>query len=483
MNAPSIFARAKPAAILCRETISYRIDIPQFTTAVLQRPGKARGEITLRIPYDGYESFTRDALEDVQQLLKKRASDAELTATIGYLGWTHYQHLDLGAEWRAGLRHDTFRLDIPIQNPDLTQPAQLYADSWVYKMVFPYQYKPPAGLAVVVKALLWDEKSLFLLNDNALADHKSIEHHLMDPTSVLILCADVQLYLPRVSNVHGPMPKLEPKLKSFRLHHPPGFLYQDIRLFTDVRNPREHPLVYDPEKKGVEWKEICLRPRRDPQNSGSERRLFATPTMQLHFHHPEELLSQSKWYGTIDIKIPTILLSGVDICYFDATGTLIPEMNIKKSTDIHIDLAIDLPACMENRPYVAIRRLEFPGLTLNEDLVGELKSMLIDLEFALEGEPAISKDNAQAPTCLLKASRTSDPNPLFIQVLAVGDTTITRRETAIPGGQRYTTAVRRGTTRITLWAKQKKNHHTLAQALNQLQVTLEERMRHTSALI
>ena len=298
MDTARLFARARPAVIICRETLAYQIEIPQSTTARLQSPGKARGKITLRIPYDGYQSFSREALDDVKPHLQPASFPYELSATIGYLGLVNYQHLELDDERRADLYHNTVRLEIPVRNHQLTNLEQLCADTFRYEIAYIYQYAPPQGFEVAVKATLSDE-NLQPPSTDCRPDHDPTNTYPTDFTSYLILCIQVRLYLPQESNTQGPAQRPAPELKSFRLQCPMGTLYQDVQLCLDHKNDvqscidheneKEHPFVYALERGEIEWKDLRLDPAENSDETGLNRRLFTTPPMRLRFRHPETL--------------------------------------------------------------------------------------------------------------------------------------------------------------------------------------------------
>ena len=110
----------------------------------------------------------------------------------------------------------------------------------------------------------------------------------------------------------------------------------------------------------------------------------------------------------------------------------------------------------------------------------DIQTALRDRGFRVEGDPIITQDGEEIIyTCA--ARRPQSPYPLLLGLVARGRRHTTRRESTIPGGQRYTSIFESGELTIHLVAETPGNSRVLVEELNALQLVLRERFDRVKA--
>jgi len=145
-----IFARANPESVEIEETFEFVQEISR-NRSVGHGPDDPTGRITISLPYDGDECFTRDAVKDVEQHLQRRGShDGDIEALIGHLVLANYQDTNLPDPAVLNLtgRFGVVPLRLPVRSPDLGDIQDLVSDRHEYR--YEVKYAPAADRPKII---------------------------------------------------------------------------------------------------------------------------------------------------------------------------------------------------------------------------------------------------------------------------------------------------------------------------------------------
>ncbi|MDT0350305.1 hypothetical protein [Pseudonocardia charpentierae] len=143
VTSENIFARARPQKVSVTEAYSYHQELSANPFISQLRGDAHRGRISAHVPYDGYQYFTRNAIEDAQEQIEQLQiddPDARLEATIGHLAFVNIRDTRRKDGSPLAALHDAIPLRVPVRCSELKH-TQRY--SGVHEAVLNIDYFPP----------------------------------------------------------------------------------------------------------------------------------------------------------------------------------------------------------------------------------------------------------------------------------------------------------------------------------------------------
>lgn len=112
----TLHARAKPEKVEITESYSATQEISKNPSMDVDGPGI--GQIEVKIPYDGCDYFTRQAVDDVKRGIDLHPGAGERKANIGYLLLTDHAKTDLRSIVQRHNQVGVIPLDIAVTSAD-----------------------------------------------------------------------------------------------------------------------------------------------------------------------------------------------------------------------------------------------------------------------------------------------------------------------------------------------------------------------------
>jgi hypothetical protein len=302
----------------------------------------------------------------------------------------------------------------------------------------------------------------------------------------LIFMFNVDLALPKtVRN------KKEPLLHCLKLTWPTTTSYHNLRLLIpppsderDWEKWEEKTLFYIPFEPGrVEWRGVrfSIDPKQEPKNT--EINIWKTPPMLLIIEDPGEFYQQKVLPFSLEVTLPDALLSGGQPQLFDTLGQKMGDQNVKAHTKIQIEGSINLQQRFDRKILSPHQQLQFAGVMAEAIRIRDIEILLRDKGFRVsKAEENEIENQPVRPMYLLKASRKEGPDDITLRILVRGLLDQTQRETTIPGGQKYTTALEHGSMVIDMRAELRGDIKKLTQLMNEIHKELKERFHHVVTL-
>ena len=282
----------------------------------------------------------------------------------------------------------------------------------------------------------------------------------------------IELALP--DRIHSSM---SPSLDFMRLEWPVATSYHLLNLMCEGQENED--LFYVAEEGSVEWRGLRFKNNTSARNKIEGIHLYRTPYMILEIREPGEFYQKQYLVGRVEITLPGVLLSGLRYECFDATGTHISDAYLKKnthlriSTQILIDLEINLEQCFNRKVLSPYMQLYFEDVILEKSRVNDIALFLRDMGLVVS-EPVDLSRQKDRPQFGLLAHKKEGRDELFLIFRANGMRTQTDRQTIIPGGKTYTTTVDSGNMELDVRAELRGNVHKLTGMMNEIHDKLEK---------
>ena len=488
-----LFARANPSNLTINELYQYYANISGNPT--IDEKGQPQGIISLQVPYDGYEYFTRDAYADVK--LHHQASSNELCAAIGHLAVSGISSDDFWSEHDTKPPRQVLKLEVPV--PGDTEDLGMLKDdrrvglfSHHYQPAWPEVYPRPRPVMVTVE--VYDERTLSesILEGSTLDELTQITHELSFERS-LIFDFKVEIALPKKI-------KLDelPVIRRMSLEWPVATSYRMLHLNVGAESSidkegQEHPIYYVPEEGSVEWRDIQFESGLlDPDSDESitthvdAPHFYSAPMMRLKVDEPGELYQKPILVSRLEIELPNVLLSGLQSEYFAATGYPAQVKSIAKKTTLLVDMEINLEQRFDRKVFSPYQHLQFEGVMLEDIRMMDVTTLLRDLGFHVipfDSKPYLTiEESGSQRKYAVVGRKTEGPDEMNIVILAKGTLGKTERETIIPGGKTFKTVVDSGNLELEMRAELRGNVQKLTNILNTIHTSLKERFSHVTTL-
>lgn len=487
------FARARPEVIRISEIYSYVQEISHLASLDPDSVPYQAGEVEVVIPYDGYQFFSSQSLADVVGQLGTLTADHPAEALIGHLTVASFGRTRLS----QNLGLEGSRNSVPIKVPvagEVMDPKWLGTDRRTCVLDAVYEIIEPDIWPIAVDIKIKDEDILNPSPDQSSPCANASDLLQIGDTISRQLNARGNLRLVFVVTatvLGGPLAEaLTPSVSRFGLSWPVLPSLRSVQLFVGEGDQVvEMPIRYDPIKRRLEWRAVPMTLQRVSEGAGLLT--FRSPPMELRIYQPGDLYpdtdtagvaatggeeggSQEKLLGDTEVEISGWLFSGLDVRYFDGLGRLDPQVSIQRTTKLRNRFHVVLDDVFSERVLSPRQHLFFDQVIPDGMRWLDIEGALNDRGFQKEDKPRIeeSDDSARYACC---AKRSQGQHTLWLGLVADGRRHSTRRETQIPGGQRYTSIIESGELKVHLAGEMPGNSQALTEEMNALQAALRER--------
>jgi hypothetical protein len=498
-----VFARARTEKVLLHERFTFKQEISMQPSQ--ERDGEPAGLIKIAVPLDGDQYFTREAIGDVQRAGWRPGPPS--SALIGHLLLSGFEQTDLGSG--AGLNGSFGSIPIKVPLPDGADGsglADLSADRKT--CVIEHRYRPDSdSVALNVFAELLDPDGVDLLGEERAGAEmrrllggsptaeevagqvkKLVERAakgadrdaqlVVDDVarqitqqvsfrSYLQLRITVQLILP--ASVREADPKPEISLVSLRW--PTLTSMRSLRLEGDDGDSN---IKYNPNTRAIEWTGARLQAHKDDGNKDTPR-TYQSDTMVLRIDQPGELYAASDLSGTVKVRVPGVLLSGMKARLFDGTGTLRDARTITSVSTVSSTFKLILDDAFAGRVLTPFQHLYFDEVIPDPMRIADVRTALESRGFVVLNQQLAAEGPASpALRHFLIATRSEGPDLMELWIYLEGRHQDTERQQQ-RGGARFTTKLNSGELKMFVRGSLPGDSRELVKEMNDLQRALRDR--------
>ncbi len=482
-----IFVRANPESVEIEETFELVQEISR-NRSVGRGPDDPTGRITISVPYDGDEYFTRDAVRDVEQYLQRRGpQDGDIEALIGHLVLANYQDTNLPDPAVLNLtgRYGVVPLRLPVRSPDLGDVQELVSDRHEYH--YEVEYAPATDRPEIIPIKLSVD-----LEDPDNADLPEIDF-TSDPDKLDQVASKIMEYVgfrPKLTlqlKVHvtlpprrGPAPqapivrRISVELPTITSLAPSSLQLEVDEVPTDVQ--------HNPENRSLEWFDVTTT-QAGVAGKG-EPRFFKSPSMMITITQPGELFTRRDLVIEVEVEVPGELLSGMDARLFDARGQ---QHRRGRKNPLTLRSKITMRCTVVLRDAFARRLLSpyqsfhFDEIIPDDLRVADIATALGDQRFDVKRVNLASVKGKDDLRHFLFAERIEGPDTMALWVFVHGHRHTTERRSQQAGGRRYTSTFDSGDLGIIVYGWVRRDTRDLIHEINELQLALRDRFRRLKA--
>jgi hypothetical protein len=433
------------------------------------------GRIEVLVPYDGYKYVTRPACADIQRQVKSHSSS--ISALIGHMVLDDYSRTNLGDLLELEDHWGSVPLRMPVVDGVLIDAEHLYDDQHSCRITHPYKPKQPDVNPLQIELMLLDEDYPELLEPDRLSNSAKIQAlqamieqavGRVSQRRTLYLFATVQLTLPRNrAPADG-----QPSIKQMALGWPTITSLDSMHLFVDDQS---HPIMYNPEKKRVEWGNIPLASV--PLLPGTDMCCYRSAPICLWIEQPGELYRQNELDGQIEVEISGSLLSGLKAQVYDGTGRRQTQLQTQLATHITNDFQFVLDDAFARRPQALYQRLNFDGVIPEEARISDISATLGDRGFQLVDDRRL----ANGPNSLhhfILGQRSEGAALMNLLMFIKGTRYSVKRQEKMPDGTTLTADINSGDIEIYMRGELVGQSQRLTHQMNAVQAALRDRFVH-----
>lgn len=492
MSTSPVFARAKPRTVTIEELYHYQGEISRNTYIDLTSNSAGNvhlpeGLITVELPYDGHRWLDERARQDIDA--GHHAGLDEHQAVVAYLAFDQTAHTDLARRLALDPLTTAWPLVLPLRGDTREELTDLIARDAVCRIRQAYRIDPAVIeiIPVQVSIGLTEEVDILAANRGGRSGRTLEARPGFEPD--LALAIDLKVILPHDLGCQ------EVFLEQAAVRWPVTTVPRLLKVQTEESQPREalRSVQFDPEGRQVIWRALPLRRITHPAGP-SEYDRFETAGLRLWIYRPTDLYDTHRLDATFELLLCGVLLSGLQIRPFEATGKpanwprrslhdpdMSDETTLHIGTRLRVDLAIWLEDIFHEKTYTPRRHLVFDGVIPTPERVEDITALLQDLGF----ENIDTLHDERGPDgnvrwLALEARRTERARQMDVRVIFQGETARTEAATYIRGGRSYTTEQMTGRSVLDIIVRQAADHVTLTETLNDLQVKLKERFLHVA---
>ena len=479
MSEKTIYVRAKPESVQLTETYYYSNEISRNRCVEVERA--PTGRIKIEVPYDGYEYFTLQAYEDVEQQLGGNGIGAATDALIGYISFTDYGQTDLNKQLALSSRYGSLPLQIPIRHKNFVNIEQLRDDR--HACVVDYSYSPnhqkTVPIDIVMELLDEDTLSLAGVELSLARDAKGLGKAVAQIAQQvnfrrnLLLIMSVVLSIP----LKGAHSHLKPSVKLISLRWPTITSLDSLQISAGPGN-REIPVKYNPSTRSLEWRDVPMVESQELQ--GSDTKTYTSEKMFLLIDQPGELYRQEFLEGHVEVEVPDYLLSGLRAQLYNATGRLIEIPGPELTTKVITTFNMILDDAFARRYRSTYQHLHFDEIIPEERRVDDIKKALTDLGFRITKDHPLNHSHDEF-SHFLQAQRQEGPDIMKLWIFVEGKRYGTERQTGESSDQTYTTHFESGDMKVNIGGEKPGDVKSLVEKMNALQAMLRDRFAHLKA--
>ena len=462
MSIPSIATiRSSPKEI--KATESYRMTM-NLVSVTHTETEETTGKIEIKVPYDGNIHVNNQSTRDLSAQWRYGRLPTHSRALIGYLNLNNHAKTDLDVQYGLSLRNDVIPLDIGVKERGLRYLESLVEDK--FEQYSEIKYTPDA--------LPFSPISLkFFITDEILADQftraimPKFNRHMTLGFDIVLSLSPTQMKTFADQTV---------ELFDFRMDWISIPTTEQIsasikKLNSAGKNDLEDTAVfYDAESQQVVCPKIKLI-------KDAEKNQYST-TLTLQLPEPMDVYQEKIFTGTVQMRYP-FLLSGLNLNYYKTNGEA-DDLKIKTETKLFIKFRINILKQFQNKQHVPSQLFQFPRVILNEDRIEDIKAILSEEQFKIiYQKPPYSHFKNRVE---LRAVRQEGVGVLKLRLLLNGQPTITERERAIPGDEKFVTLFPSGGFICRIQASLPKDNRSVVNLIHKLHTIMKERFQNVSIL-
>jgi hypothetical protein len=198
------------------------------------------------------------------------------------------------------------------------------------------------------------------------------------------------------------------------------------------------------------------------------------PESQTEAQDDEGVFGGEILMGEVEVEIPGYLLSGMEARLYDGTGRLVEGPPLHRLTRLVVQFRLILDDIFSRRVLSPRQHLHFDQVIPHEMRVLDVLTALADRGFRII-EKLPKEPNENTLVHFIKAKRPTGSDTLMLWLVMDGKRSTTRRETQIPGGQRYTSIFESGELIVHMVGQLPGKSRALTEEMNALQQALRER--------
>ena len=501
----SIYARAVPKAIRLTETYGYKKYISSNES--LEELEEPSGKLEVIVPYDGYKYFSRQAIQDVEQQLNKNSANKKVDALIGHLAMSEYEKTDLEDLLYQSKQHKSVPIIIPVGSNGITK-KQLGEDRYLYLFEHSYQPASPKVFPIYPEVEILDD-DIFLLDLPSYVDEepqinlKKLASTIVNQVKsgfgrdnnflkgTLLISIKVRLSLPiDLKSDYKLKSDLEPQVKRVSIEWPTITSLRNLDLYIYEQN-KNQKITYNPSKKALEWTDVSMV-KQNEEGSNPKWKSYISQRMLLGITQPGDLYQENSLKGKIEIEIPKILLSGLQVQYYgfqnNKVGQLQKEVIPELKTRIIANFELILDQAFQKRVRSTAQQLIFDNILPTDDNVNLVKDSLQSqgFEFDYVKVPSLSQstnyNDSGNNTTLTKtqwvilARRSEGIDTLSLWIVVDGE----EMETVVEYRQvnrKFTRVEKTGKLTMYLLGQLPQNSYILLKKINELQKQLRDNLK------
>ena len=459
-NADFRYVDVVPERVSAREVYTYDMKIRANPDIRLvegsDEPDRSLGEISIDVPYDGYDHFSSQAAERLRGMISGW-SDVPVTGQIGWLAVG--KPPDWEFEWHPQSGMDLHAVQIPLLNSILNDTALWTADTFRAVIRHEYHPEPPNFIPMRIEMQVYDNaqdsrerfwrtKETVAASDRAKSIPGILEMLDGEPLQggQLVIALSITAFMPtfmaseRVSVVVDQWKFKWPTIA-------PGW-----QLKVESLNPEQNVFWrYDPDDQTVELSTLATK-RGEPE-TGSLLVPFCCELL-LTLDSPGQVISQDELEGSVRLSIDGCLLSGRQVAWLNASGQRVQKESelLDIRTILKVRFAATLSDQFRHRRTAAYRQWYLPGVRLSPTRLDDIAAALRDIGYKILEEPSLLAINRKTKNGdgeivigvvlgqRLEISRDQEPTVLQIEVWALPTSPAsTQRKRDIPEGGEVST--------------------------------------------
>lgn len=438
-----IHARVIPQRIKLTEFYEYNQEISRNPSIEIN--STPSGKIQVIVPYDGFEYFPREAIQDVNQQTTNELHD-EANISIGHLAISNYSKTDLNDLCLQSKKYESIQILLPAHSTSFQNIEQLVTEQYFCKTDYTYQPEQPELIPVQVDLQILDDdismsglysprekgKNLDNKNTKILIDEITSQVQsgfIFGDSSMknsLVLYFQIKLTLAQ------PNLKLSPKINSFSIKWPLSISKSRLELL-EMDSKSTKKITYNPITQSIEWFDIQLK-----ENKQDSYVIYFSQPMLLFINQPSILYEQECLTGKIEIELPEYLLSGLQTRFYGYDkGTLkvgiLNNKVVEHKTYISTNFELILDDAFQRRMRSTSQELKFDNIFPDKECVRVITDELKTQGFLVYEYPEIqivSSDNIEKKW-LISAERSEGVDPMVLWIVVHGIQFETQRTSQI----------------------------------------------------
>jgi hypoxanthine phosphoribosyltransferase len=372
-SSPQIYVDITPEKIQAQETYIYEVEISANPdTRLIDQ----KSEITVEVPYDGYQYLRRDAVRRLKDEIVSFTSTND-----GHAGWLALSHpLDWESDWSRNIGVEKSPLRIPLKHEKLIGEKLWTSDE--YRAILHQSYKTDdlRFWPVAIDLRILDD-----ITDSAqsLDQYLELIEEFGNGEGQLSLNLEISTLLPAVLARED----VYVIVKRIQIHWPTIPPPDQIALYLMEQNSRgrftaeKKKWRYNPDEKSIEIKGI---PTKKLNRQADSPLIPFRCLLSFVMMSPSEAITQSVLSGEVEINIENLLISGREVALMNVNGYRRDIESFPKLGQRSVIVAKTkayLGDQLSKRRTATYRHWVFPGVDLSEIRASDLAAALRDLGY------------------------------------------------------------------------------------------------------